>query len=70
RDGPNSKLLSVYQPALTVDPILWLPISYIERNRILRWNLDWLPGGRPQSCLYHPNAHFSGSHAIHCLHLH
>ncbi|KAI9467867.1 MAG: hypothetical protein EXX96DRAFT_481510 [Benjaminiella poitrasii] len=32
-------------------------MPYIERSRTLRWCLDWLPGGRPQPCLYHPNAH-------------
>ncbi|KAI9473545.1 MAG: hypothetical protein EXX96DRAFT_602126 [Benjaminiella poitrasii] len=39
RDGPNSKLLSACRPTLTVDPILWPPMSYIERSRTLRWRL-------------------------------
>ncbi|KAI9481149.1 MAG: hypothetical protein EXX96DRAFT_449959, partial [Benjaminiella poitrasii] len=47
-----------------------LPMSYIERNRTLRWRLGCLPGVQPQPYLYHPNAHFSRSHAIHCLHMH
>ncbi|KAI9487315.1 MAG: hypothetical protein EXX96DRAFT_605290 [Benjaminiella poitrasii] len=45
--------------------------SYIESSCTLRWRLDWLPGGRPQPCLYHPNTHFSRLHAIHSyLHMH
>ncbi|KAI9481183.1 MAG: hypothetical protein EXX96DRAFT_565714 [Benjaminiella poitrasii] len=45
-------------------------MSYIERIHTLCWRLDWSPGGRPQPCLYHPNAHFSRSYAIRCLHMH
>ncbi|KAI9481362.1 MAG: hypothetical protein EXX96DRAFT_566416 [Benjaminiella poitrasii] len=45
-------------------------MSYIERSRTLRWRLGWLPGDRLQPCLYYPNAHFSRSHTIHCLHIH
>ncbi|KAI9476021.1 MAG: hypothetical protein EXX96DRAFT_601795 [Benjaminiella poitrasii] len=58
RDGPNSKLLSACRPTLTVDPILWLPMSYIERSL------------NPNPCLYHLNADFSRSHVIYCLHMH
>ncbi|KAI9486516.1 MAG: hypothetical protein EXX96DRAFT_604650 [Benjaminiella poitrasii] len=48
-NGLNSKLLSACRPTLTVDPILWLPMSYIERSRTRLWRLGWLLGGQPQS---------------------
>jgi hypothetical protein len=51
-------------------PILWLPMSYIERSRLIRWRMDWLPGGRPKPCIYHPHDLLTRSHAITCLHMH
>ncbi|KAG0738641.1 hypothetical protein G6F62_000761 [Rhizopus arrhizus] len=54
RTDTNSILLSACRPQLVVDPILWLPMSYIERSRLIHWRMGWLPGGRPKSCIYHP----------------
>jgi len=45
--GKNSKLLSSCRPTITLDPILWLPMTHEERSRCLRWRLGWLPGGAP-----------------------
>jgi hypothetical protein len=53
-----------------VDPILWLPMSYIERSRLIRWRMGWLPGGRPKPCIYHPHDLLTRSHAITCLNMH
>ncbi|EIE90586.1 hypothetical protein G6F46_001525 [Rhizopus delemar] len=41
-----------------------------ECGRVLRWYLSYLPGGKPKSCLYHPNNSFTRSHSIECLHMH
>ncbi|KAG1152166.1 hypothetical protein G6F37_001390 [Rhizopus arrhizus] len=69
RTDTNSILLSACRPQLVVDPILWLPMSYIERSRLIRWRMGWLPGGRPKPCIYHPHDLLTRSHAITCLHM-
>ncbi|KAI9475407.1 MAG: hypothetical protein EXX96DRAFT_485989, partial [Benjaminiella poitrasii] len=39
-NGPNSKLFStICRLTLTVDTILWLPVSYVERSCSLCWQL-------------------------------
>ncbi|KAG1145170.1 hypothetical protein G6F38_005830 [Rhizopus arrhizus] len=70
RDATNSVLISACRPTLSVDPILWLPMSPAERSRLVRWRLGWLPGGVPKPCIYHPNDLFTRSHSIRCLHMH
>ncbi|KAG1207887.1 hypothetical protein G6F35_010928 [Rhizopus arrhizus] len=70
RADTNSILLSACRPQLVVDPILWLPMSYIERSRLIRWRMGWLPGGRPKPCIYHPHDLLTRSHANSCLHIH
>ncbi|KAI8969927.1 hypothetical protein BDF20DRAFT_802430, partial [Mycotypha africana] len=45
----NSKLLSACRTSISLDPILWLPMTSEERNRCLRWRLGWLPGGHSNS---------------------
>ncbi|EIE91862.1 hypothetical protein RO3G_16573 [Rhizopus delemar RA 99-880] len=52
--GKNSRLLSSCRPTITLDPILWLPMTHEERSRCIRWRLGWLPGGAPKPCPYHP----------------
>ncbi|KAG1147073.1 hypothetical protein G6F37_011848 [Rhizopus arrhizus] len=64
RTDTNSILPSTCRPQLVVDPILWLPVSYIERSRLIRWHMGWLPGGRPKLCIYHPHELLTRSHAI------
>ncbi|KAG0785673.1 hypothetical protein G6F21_009103 [Rhizopus arrhizus] len=70
RSTSNSVLFSVCRPNLGLDPILWLPMTYAERSRVIRWRLGWLPGGIPQPCIYHPNIMLTRSHATECLHMH
>jgi hypothetical protein len=38
------------RPSLAVDPILYLPATPLERSRLIRWRLQWLPGGQPKPC--------------------
>ncbi|EIE82075.1 hypothetical protein RO3G_06780 [Rhizopus delemar RA 99-880] len=70
RSTSNSVLFSVCRPNLGLDPILWLPMTYAERSRVIRWRLGWLPGGIPQPCIYHSNVMLTRSHATECLHTH
>ncbi|KAI7862025.1 hypothetical protein BDF14DRAFT_1860624 [Spinellus fusiger] len=42
-------LLSACHPSLGVDPLLWLPMTSLERSRFLRWRMGWLPG-KPCPC--------------------
>ncbi|KAG1548195.1 hypothetical protein G6F49_009974 [Rhizopus delemar] len=66
----NSKLLSCCRPTVSLDPILWLPMTRKERSRCIRWRLGWLPGGKPRPCPIHPNQTLTKSHAIQCLNMH
>ncbi|PHZ13565.1 uncharacterized protein RHIMIDRAFT_236619 [Rhizopus microsporus ATCC 52813] len=63
----NFKLLSSCRRSISLDPILWLPMSKSERSRCIRWRLGWLPGSKPQTCPKHPMQQLSKSHAISCL---
>jgi hypothetical protein len=63
----NSKLLSNCRRSISLDPILWLPMSKSERSRCIRWRLGWLPGGKPRPCPKHPMQQLSKNHAISCL---
>ncbi|KAI9007579.1 hypothetical protein CLU79DRAFT_840492 [Phycomyces nitens] len=42
-------LIQACHPDLGVDPILFLPASRVERGRLVRWRMGWLPGN-PRSC--------------------
>ncbi|KAJ8655018.1 hypothetical protein O0I10_009223 [Lichtheimia ornata] len=45
RDDPHSGvMLSFLRLTLTLDPILFLPMTARERSRLLRWRMGWLPG--------------------------
>ncbi|RKP33148.1 hypothetical protein BJ085DRAFT_13436 [Dimargaris cristalligena] len=41
---PKQVLLKACRPPLGVDPILYLPSTRLEKRRMLRWRLNWLPG--------------------------
>ncbi|RKP35531.1 hypothetical protein BJ085DRAFT_16313, partial [Dimargaris cristalligena] len=41
---PKQILLKACRPPLGIDPILYLPSTRLEKRRILRWRLNWLPG--------------------------
>ncbi|EIE90659.1 hypothetical protein RO3G_15370 [Rhizopus delemar RA 99-880] len=66
----RTKLLSACRSQSTIDPILWLPMTSVERSQVVRWRLGWLPGGVPKPCIYHPTDMLIRSHAIRCLHMH
>ena len=66
----NSKLISHCRRSVSLDPILWLPMSNSERSRCIRWRLGWLPGGKPKPCPRHPAHHLSKKHGINCLNMH
>ncbi|KAG1057486.1 hypothetical protein G6F43_000685 [Rhizopus delemar] len=68
--GKKSRLLSSCRPAITLDPISWLPMTHEERSRCIRWRLGWLPGGALKPYPYHPNNNLSRRHAISCLNMH
>ncbi|KAF7721766.1 hypothetical protein EC973_004160 [Apophysomyces ossiformis] len=42
-------LVKACRPKLGVDPILYLPATRMERSRLIRWRMNWLPG-RPKDC--------------------
>ncbi|CAO0793330.1 unnamed protein product [Mucor circinelloides] len=42
----------------------------VERSRLIRWRLGWLPGGLPKPCIYHPFELLTKTHATECLHIH
>ncbi|KAG1464530.1 hypothetical protein G6F46_001259 [Rhizopus delemar] len=68
--GKNSRLLSSCRPTITLDPILWLPMTHEERSRCIRWHLGWFPGATPKPCPRHPNNNLSRRHSINCLNMH
>ncbi|OAD75521.1 hypothetical protein PHYBLDRAFT_166759 [Phycomyces blakesleeanus NRRL 1555(-)] len=46
----NTKILiQACRPLLEVDPVLFLPATCIERGRLVRWRMGWLPG-KPKEC--------------------
>lgn len=40
RSEENFCLLSACRPLVCLDPILWLPVSRLERSRCIRWRLE------------------------------
>ncbi|KAG1150594.1 hypothetical protein G6F37_001702 [Rhizopus arrhizus] len=66
----NFKLISSCRRSVSIDLIMWLPMSNAERSRCIRWQLGWLPGDIPRSCPKHPTQHLSKNHAIDCLTVH
>jgi hypothetical protein len=65
---PHSKLLSLCRPTLSVDPIIWLPMTRMERSRCIIWRLGWLPGGSPRLCSCQRNK-LTKAHIIQYLHI-
>ncbi|KAG1545308.1 hypothetical protein G6F47_006039 [Rhizopus delemar] len=66
----TSKQFSNCRRSISIDPILWLPMSKSERSRCIRWRLGWLPDGKPRPCPKHPMQQLSKNHAINCLDMH
>ncbi|KAI8642563.1 hypothetical protein BD408DRAFT_416430 [Parasitella parasitica] len=63
-------MISTCRPTLVVDPILWLPMTRMERSQVLRWRLGWLPGGKPRPCPFHPTTNLTRAHVTDCLQIH
>ncbi|KAI8967869.1 hypothetical protein BDF20DRAFT_828855 [Mycotypha africana] len=70
RSAPHSKLIKCCRPTISLDPILWLPMPFIERSRCLRYRLGWLPNNYSAHCLHHPSRTLTKDHAIECLNMH
>ncbi|KAI9488974.1 hypothetical protein BDB00DRAFT_771599, partial [Zychaea mexicana] len=70
--GPRAKLLSACRPTLGVDPIVWLPMQYHHRSRLIHWRLGWMPNGRPEAICRNcsDRHHLSRDHVIICLQAH
>lgn len=66
----NSKPLSHRRRSVSLDLILWLPMSTSEHSHCICWRLGWLPGGKPKPCPRHPAHHLSKKHAIGCRNMH
>ncbi|OAD80286.1 hypothetical protein PHYBLDRAFT_137835 [Phycomyces blakesleeanus NRRL 1555(-)] len=49
RLSSNQVLFLACRPLLEVDPILFLPATRVERSRLVRWRMGWLPG-TPKDC--------------------
>ncbi|KAI8971990.1 hypothetical protein BDF20DRAFT_887796, partial [Mycotypha africana] len=49
----NSKLLSACRTSISIDLILWHPMTSEERSRCFRWRLGWLSGGHSNFCFHH-----------------
>ncbi|OAD75520.1 hypothetical protein PHYBLDRAFT_143773 [Phycomyces blakesleeanus NRRL 1555(-)] len=57
-------LIQACRPVLGVDPILFLPASRVERGRLIRWRMGWLPG-KPKECPCGSD-HTSHRHLLDC----
>ncbi|OAD72682.1 hypothetical protein PHYBLDRAFT_168947 [Phycomyces blakesleeanus NRRL 1555(-)] len=57
-------LIQACRPVLGVDPILFLPASRVERSRLIRWRMGWLPG-KPKECPCGSD-HTSRRHLLDC----
>ncbi|OAD66752.1 hypothetical protein PHYBLDRAFT_152023 [Phycomyces blakesleeanus NRRL 1555(-)] len=57
-------LIQACRPVLGVDPILFLPTSRMERGRLIRWRMGWLPG-KPKECPCGSD-HTSHCHLLDC----
>ncbi|KAG1579184.1 hypothetical protein G6F46_011095 [Rhizopus delemar] len=66
----TSNQLSHCRRSISIDPILWLPISKSERSCSICWRLGWIPGGKSRPCPKRPMQQLSKNHAINCLDMH
>ncbi|KAG2190904.1 hypothetical protein INT47_004828, partial [Mucor saturninus] len=59
----SEKMIQGCRSDLKLDPILTIPMTRKERRRILRWRMNWLPGGKP-NC--HCGGQMSRNHLFVC----
>ncbi|KAI8988272.1 hypothetical protein BDF20DRAFT_854791 [Mycotypha africana] len=45
-------------------------MTFVERDRCLRWRLGWLPNNYSTSCLYHTTRTLTKAHVIDSLKIH
>ncbi|KAI8984774.1 hypothetical protein BDF20DRAFT_408413 [Mycotypha africana] len=45
-------------------------MTFVERDRCLRWRLGWLPNNYSTSCLWHPTRTLTKAHVIDCIKIH
>lgn len=67
--GQYSEPLSFGHLDLSIDLILWFPVTLIEQSRCICWGIGWLSGEflRLSHCKFH---HLAKQHVVHCLRLH
>ncbi|ORE00687.1 hypothetical protein BCV72DRAFT_218672, partial [Rhizopus microsporus var. microsporus] len=53
RTARSLNLLSLCCLTISLDPILWLLMTRLERIRYIRWHLGWLPSYNTTRCLRH-----------------
>ena len=67
---PNHQRLAACRPYISIDPILWLPMTTKERSRVVRWRIGFLPG-KPVSCWCQQEGAFTTiNHLMACFHVH
>ena len=49
RTHQKKRLLKGCRPTIGIDPIMYLPATRLERSRLIRWRMGWLPG-KPRPC--------------------
>ncbi|KAI9482999.1 MAG: hypothetical protein EXX96DRAFT_631177, partial [Benjaminiella poitrasii] len=68
RSAPNnSTLLSLCRTTISINPILWLPMSFVECSRCTRWRLRRLPNGYSTYCPTHSSQRLTRQHAVICF---
>ncbi|KAI9486572.1 MAG: hypothetical protein EXX96DRAFT_626910 [Benjaminiella poitrasii] len=63
----NFTSLSLCRPTISIDHILWLPMSFVERSRCISGRPVWLPSDYSTYCSTHPNQRLTRRHAIICF---
>ncbi|KAI9250928.1 hypothetical protein BDA99DRAFT_425116, partial [Phascolomyces articulosus] len=67
---PNNKRISACRPYITIDPILWLPMTPKDRSRVVRWRIGFLPGKPVQCWCQRDGALTAISHLMECFCVH
>lgn len=66
----SNQLLSLCRPFLSLNCILWLPMSYSEHSRCVCWRLGWLSCGQSKPCPKLLDRTLYKKHAMHYLDKH
>lgn len=68
--GYELELFVLCPPKLSIDPILWIPLTHQERSYCILWCLGWLLGSRPRPYPIHHSSMLTRPHAIKCFRMH